>query len=99
MLKKYVTALQIYLNSHDNNLNAPPKNVVQYLNDHLGVVATQTELSRGPMVHCLKSHMHMALLEAYFDGETDDTMQQQVEDLWRKAMVFADNHQQVAAVA
>ncbi|GDY27887.1 hypothetical protein AHAT_37770 [Agarivorans sp. Toyoura001] len=99
MLKNYVTLLQTYLNSHDTNLNAPPKNMVQYLNDHLGVVATQTELSHRPMVHCLKSQMHIALLDAHFDGETDDTMQSQVEALWRNAIAFADSQRQIAAVA
>ncbi|MDO6684754.1 MULTISPECIES: hypothetical protein [unclassified Agarivorans] len=73
--------------------------MVQYLNDHLGVVATQTELSHRPMVHCLKSQMHIALLDAHFDGETDDTMQSQVEALWRNAIAFADSQRQIAAVA
>ena len=100
MLKNYVTLLQTYLNSHDTNLNAPPKNVIQYLSDHLGVVATLTELSGRPMVHCLKSQMHIALLDAHFDGETDETMQSQVEALWRDAISFADSQQQiVSAVA
>ncbi|WP_432459192.1 MULTISPECIES: hypothetical protein [unclassified Agarivorans] len=61
---------------------------------------TQTELSRCPMIHSLKSHMHMALLDAYFNGETDETMQLQAEALWRDMIQFADKQQQdITAVA
>ncbi|GAD03656.1 hypothetical protein [Agarivorans sp. OAG1] len=49
------------------------------------------------MVHCLKSQMHIALLDAHFDGETDETMQSQVEALWRDAISFADSQQQVVS--